>query len=249
MDKILCFFGGNKDALTAIGIILTFLTSSISLYFSVRNNKAVHYVNSVTKSRIEWIQKVRDTASDFISKTNVYNNAYYKGDYDKSGEHLSECQELCTEIKLLLNCCDERDKEICKRLDEILENHRKYCDMVHNMQIDQKGYFVENEEAKRIKLSIENEIDNLVKELHVYLKAEWNRVKYESRGKTYEKIVQEFDIKELENKYKDSQYQNKIWKRRGIVIWAQIRKIPPFCIIIYIVLHMKKIKKVNRNDN
>ena len=37
MDELLILFSKNKDALTAIGIILTFLTSSISLYFSVRN--------------------------------------------------------------------------------------------------------------------------------------------------------------------------------------------------------------------
>ena len=43
MNKMLQFFSENKDALTSIGILLTFLISSISLYFSVRNNKAVHY--------------------------------------------------------------------------------------------------------------------------------------------------------------------------------------------------------------
>lgn len=63
MDKILHFFSENKDAITGIGIILTFLISSISLYYSIRNNKAVHYVNSITKSRIDWIQKVRDNIS------------------------------------------------------------------------------------------------------------------------------------------------------------------------------------------
>lgn len=49
MNKMLQFFSENKAALTSIGILLTFLISSISLYFSVRNNKAVHYVNAVTK--------------------------------------------------------------------------------------------------------------------------------------------------------------------------------------------------------
>ena len=55
MNKMLQFFSENKDAITGIGIILTFLISSISLYYSIRNNKAVHYVNSITKSRIDWI--------------------------------------------------------------------------------------------------------------------------------------------------------------------------------------------------
>lgn len=232
MEDILQFFSDNKDALTAIGIILTFLASAISLYFSVRNNKAVHYVNAVTKSRIEWIQRLRDIVSDFISKTNVYNNVYYRGDYDKSGEHLSKCQQLCSEIKLLLNCCDKRDKKICELSDRILENHRKYCDRVHNMRVDEDGYFIENDNTVEIKKSIGVDIEKLVKELHIYLKAEWNRVKYESQGKTYEKIVQEFDLGELEEKYDNPGYKNKIWKRRFIVLWAKIKKLFPICIVV-----------------
>ena len=208
MQNVLQFFNENKDVLLAIAVSLTFLASISSLYFSVRNNKAVHYVNSITKSRIDWIQKVRDTVSAFISKTNVYNNAYYSGDYDKSGEHLSECQKLCIEIKLLLNCCDKRDKEICKLVDDILENHRRYYDSVHNMEVDKKGYFIEGEEE--IKKQIEKNIDELVKKLHIYLKAEWNRIKYESQVKKYEKETREFDIFELEQKYDNPDYVSDI---------------------------------------
>lgn len=206
MDELLAFFSDNKDALTAIGIILTFSVSVISLYFSIRNNKAVHYVNSVTKSRIEWIDNVRNAVAEFISKTNVYNNAYYRKNYDKSGEHLSECQELCTRIKLLLNGCDRRDREICELVDRILENHRKYCDAVHIMEVDEDGYFLEGEGSKALKVKIEADISRLVRSLHIYLKSEWNRVKYESQGKTYEKETQEFDVLELEQKYDDASF-------------------------------------------
>lgn len=149
MQNVLQFFNENKDVLLAIAVPLTFLASISSLYFSVRNNKAVHYVNSITKSRIDWIQKVRDTVSAFISKTNVYNNAHYSGDYDKSGEHLSECQKLCIEIKILLNCCDKRDKEICKLVDDILENHRRYYDSVHNMEVDKKDISLKEKKRKK----------------------------------------------------------------------------------------------------
>lgn len=68
---ILKFFNENIDALTAIGIILTFLVSIISLYFSVKNNKAVHYVNTITSSRIEWINQLRDLASEYIKVCSV----------------------------------------------------------------------------------------------------------------------------------------------------------------------------------
>ena len=73
MNKMLQFFSENKDALTSIGILLTFLISSISLYFSVRNNKAVHYVNAVTQNRVEWLYKFREYISDLISTTTIDN--------------------------------------------------------------------------------------------------------------------------------------------------------------------------------
>lgn len=143
------------------------------------------------------------------------------------------------QIKLLLNCCDERDKEICKLVDEILGNHRKYYDMVHNMRIDARGYFIENDEAEKIKESIENEIVDLVKKLHIYLKAEWSRVKYESQGKIYEKETQEFDICELEQKYDDSSYKSNIWERFWINIKAKSKRIcssPKFIILCFGVI-------------
>lgn len=225
MNGVLTFFADNKDALTAIGIILTFSVSIVSLYFSIRNNKAVHYVNSITKSRIEWIQKLRKTVADFVAKTNVYNNVYYRGDYDKSGEHLSECQALCSEIKLLLNCFDVKDKEICILLDKILEGHRRYTDSIHNLEVDSNGYFIENDAIRELKDGIERNIDSLMKHMHIYLKAEWNRVKYESQGKTYEKETQIFDIWEIEQKYDNSEYKNNVWKRFCIDSKAKLKRI------------------------
>ena len=224
MDEILQFFSDNKDALTAIGILLTFGVSIISLYFSVRNNRAVHYVNSVTKNRTEWIQSVRNVIAEFIAKTNVYNNAYYNN-YQKMGEHLSECQNLCSKIKLLLNCCDVRDKEICDLVDSILELHRKYYDYIQNAKTNDKGYFIETATSKKCKKDIEANIAILIRKIHIYLKAEWNRVKYESKGKTYEKETQEFDMWELEQKYDNPDYKNDVWKRFCINSKAKLKRI------------------------
>ncbi len=53
LDNILEIFKNNKDAITAVGILLTFIISLVSLWFTVKNNKAVHYVNSVTKNRVD----------------------------------------------------------------------------------------------------------------------------------------------------------------------------------------------------
>lgn len=224
---------------TLIGVLVTAVMSGFSLYFSIRNNKAVHYVNSITKSRIEWIQKLRTVVAEFIAKTNVYNNVYYKGDWWKMGEQLSECQKLNSEIKLLLNCCDKRDKRICSLVDNILEKHRKYCDEVQNMDTDSYGYFIESNDIRGIKYDIEREIASLIKEVHIYLKSEWNRVKYESKGKEYYEEVLQFDLDELKSQYDNNNYKKKTWKRRYIVIYSIGRRKFPFSLIVGAIIWLR----------
>lgn len=239
MNKFMSFFSDNKDFFASIGIFLTFLMSACSLYFSIKNNKAVHYVNAITKSRIEWVQKLRSTVAEFIANTNIYNNAYYRGDYQKTGIHLSKCQQLCTEIKLLLNCCDVRDKEISDIVDEILENYSNYCNNLHNCNINSSGYFEETRAMSESKRAVIRGIELLSKKIQIYLKAEWNRIKYESQGKIYQSETQEFDYRELENKFDDIGYKNQKWKRWCINLSACLkRKIeePQLYIIILIAI-------------
>lgn len=59
MTEILEYLKTNQEAYTVVGILLTLLFSLISLWFTVRNNKAVQYMDSVTKNRVEWISSLR----------------------------------------------------------------------------------------------------------------------------------------------------------------------------------------------
>lgn len=225
MQSIIEWLKLYKDSIYAIGIILTFVTTLLSVCMTFKNNKAIHYVNSITKNRVEWINKLRDNIADFISHTNIYNNVYYKNDYVKSGQYLAECQKICSKIKLLLNCCDKRDSEIVMLTESILENFRNYVDEMHNMDIDENGFFIETEESKEYKASVEKDIKLLTEKVQVYLKSEWNRVKYESQGKIYKKEVQEFDYIELENQYQNPNYKTSKTKRLIIEIKCEFKTI------------------------
>lgn len=238
MEEIFNYFNGNIDAITGFGILITFLVSVISLFITVRNNKAVHYVNSITKSRIEWIQKVRDLTSEFIAATNIFNNYHYKRDYEKSGIHLSKCQKLCSEITLLLNSCDQKDGEIISICNDILENYHSYSDEIHNLKVDSKGYFIEPDESIKHKEKVEEKIKELLNKIQIYLKAEWNRVKHESQGKIYYPEIQAFDYMELEQMHKDSTYKPKRFKRYFKIIWIRLYKIilSPKTVFICVVL-------------
>lgn len=291
MDKILTFFSINKDALTAMGIVFTFLVSIISLYFSIRNNKAVHYVNSITKNRIEWIAKLRELSVDFINSCEFRN---HKPLLDENGyiddHNIEHFKSLCMQIKLMLNYADEFDREIMNIADTIVNLEEKYYDMVNcishyldddgiidfekytiekvlyeepyvqdfvlrfcemkNIQVDKQNrlscirtveeYISKIKENKEIwnelNICFLNEPERLIQDIEknsqwfnrciqIYLKCEWNRVKYESQGKQYEKATQEFDRWELEQKYDNPNYMNKTWKRFYINTKAKVKKI------------------------
>lgn len=290
MEDLLKFFSDNKDALLAIGVILTFLASIMSLYFSVRNNKAVHYVNAITKSRIEWIQKVRELISDFVAIASVNEGHVFIHGDKEINEFNNKLYRYTTEIKLLLNYSGKLDKRIIKSIETIANLSREFyvylylCEEIgdSDLSIQEKDEIVSNSElGKRflchfikscgytiekseqydllesiriknilqemrnnkvisedadwvvgiglqiigIREEIERKIEELSKEVHIYLKSEWNRVKYESQGKTYEKETQEFDIVELEEKYENSEYKNNVWKRFCINTNAKARRV------------------------
>lgn len=239
VNNILDFFNFYKESFTSIGVFITFFISSGSLYFAVRNNKAVHYVNAVTKSRIEWIQELRSIIANFISKTNMYNNAYYTKDSIKAGLHLSECQKLCSEIKLLLNYCDEKDREIIDLSESILSAFAHHYNEIMRIEVDINNFIIENDITKKYSEAVERDIIELSQKVQIYLKAEWNRVKYESQGKIYEKDTQRFDYKELEEKYKNNLYKNRVFVRYFIDLYAKIKRVlsyPKLYIYIIIIL-------------
>lgn len=204
--------GSNKDSFTIIGIFITLLISILSLYFSIKNNKAIYYVNTITKSRIEWLENLRTTMSEFISKTNIFYNVYYKKDYEKSGIHLSRCKELASKIEMMLNCCDEKDQEIIQITNDILKYYSDYLDDVHNCKV-KDGFFVETLTMSKNKDYVISKQQELIKKVQIYLKCEWNRVKYESSGKKYHASLQKYDYEEIQMKITYSNYKEKIWKR------------------------------------
>lgn len=242
MDKILQFFSNNKDALTSIGIILTFSVSAISLYFSVRNNKAVHYVNSVTKNRVDWIYKFRDLVSEFIAMVCIENITFFisstNDDIEKSGKHLLRTKELSNSIKLMLNFSDKTDRKIINLVSEIMDLFSMYYHDAFECEIEDEKYFEETENMHILSDKMKNDITELTKLVQIYLKSEWNRIKYESKGKIYEKDTQKFDVWELEQKYDNPNYKNNVWKRFCVDSKAKIRRIwnsVEFAVIVFIV--------------
>ena len=211
MDIFLKFLSDNKDAITSLGILLTLIVSCISLYFSIRNNKAVHYVNAVTKSRVEWIDKLRNNVSRFISLTDVKELTVKfltpKEILDSCFENkIKELNQVKSEILLMLNYSDKFDKEIISmiELQVIMIEDLVYKALVQASKEyrNKEPLFIPTTEIQSLENKIYDLNEDIIKKFQIYLKFEWNRVKKESKGKRYFKFQQEYDMEELIDKQK-----------------------------------------------
>lgn len=247
MVEVLDYLKTNQEAYTVVGILLTLFISLISLWFTVKNNKAVQYVDSVTKNRVEWIDKLRKNISDFLSLLDIQDltdTILTPEEASKYpfGTNLQRLNQLGCEIKLMLNFSDSFDREIMYQIDSIILGYKNLyissqSSILKQMKSGEK-LFVPDKEVTDKQEALISSKEKLLSDMQIYLKSEWNRVKYESKGKTYEKETQLFDLTELKEKKTNASYKNNIWKRFCINTKAKSKRIlhsHQFSVIIFII--------------
>lgn len=148
----------SKDQIALIGIAVTLVVSVANLGYSLWSSKRTAFVNTVTASRLKWIDSLRDKVSEFIAVTSRLAD---KGVPNDKGTLLLQRDTLLHEIVLHLNPNDPEDQKIKIAVDQV----RDHTDII----------------ASPGKLS--DELTQLRDATANYLKKEWNRVKKESTGK------------------------------------------------------------------
>ncbi len=151
------------NAITITGIFLTFGAAAANLVYSIINNKKTRFINTVTTSRIKWIDSLRDKVSALIAVTiRLLNPEMLKREQETIGDWVRERDTLMQQIILHLNPNDKKDQAIRLRVDElyVLASHGSYT----------------------------REIATRLEELRAatgdYLKKEWEKVKAEAeRGR------------------------------------------------------------------
>ena len=151
----------TKDLIAIAGIGVTFVVSSANLVYSLWSNKRTVFVNTVTTSRLKWIDSLRDKVSEFIAVTVRLLDPEFPSDKKSIGTLLLQRDTLLHQIVLHLNPHDPEDQRIKTLVDHVQEltDHGVFSDEL---------------------------ADGLVKLRDAtgdYLKKEWNRVKTESTGK------------------------------------------------------------------
>ena len=59
----------TKDWLSLIAVLATLVVAAINLVYNLANTRRTAYVNTVTSSRMKWIDSLRDKVSRFIGLT------------------------------------------------------------------------------------------------------------------------------------------------------------------------------------
>jgi hypothetical protein len=188
---------------TLVGIVITAIVSIASLYFSVKNNKAVHYVNAVTQNRVEWISSLRKKCAEFIALVNIDMQCIYGYEDDDSNEkisaHMMKCREIKYEIVFLLNFKGSIDKKIADVLDSTLN---LYEEIYHKIATKED---IPREQT----MKYQEYLESLKKYIRICTKFEWNRVKIEATGSNYGRRAQKFDLNSLYLSYDNEDFRAK----------------------------------------
>ncbi|HVU45870.1 MAG TPA: hypothetical protein VHD85_07085 [Terracidiphilus sp.] len=149
----------SNDTIAIIGIAITFVVSVANLVYSIRNNTRTVFVNTVTNSRLKWIDSLRDEISAFIAVSNRLAESIHSTSDVRSLQ--LQRDTLLHQIALHLNPRDYEDQRIrllAERACELTTRHEKIAELSTAL------------------IELRDATGN-------YLKKEWNRVKIESKGK------------------------------------------------------------------
>jgi hypothetical protein len=112
----------TTEAVTLISIGLTFFVGVFNLIITFRNVRKTAFINSVTASRIKYIQDLRESISKFSGLAYSYYNRAFKLKYSELWELHKEADKLRYLIRLYLNPLEDEfwDKRILELIDEIV---------------------------------------------------------------------------------------------------------------------------------
>lgn len=161
----------TTEIVTLIGIGLTFFVGVFNLIVTFRNVRKTAFINSVTASRIKYIQELRESISRFCALANSYSSRISKLTYEQYWELHKESDTLKFLIRLYLNPEDHYwDSRIIVLTDELM---------------------LKNDKDPTVT------IQELITITQYLLKLEWEGAKLESE----KGILSDSEKKELYNKY------------------------------------------------
>ena len=163
----------TKDIVTLIGIIFTFIVGATGLAISIRNSRRTIFINSITSSRIKYIQDIRNGISEYCGL--FYRYKILVDDNPNLSNEKLEILRLIDKLKYqLMLYLNPEDKIWDITIIRLIEDLRS-----------------------RINENPEGQIKELIRITQYLLKLEWEGAKLESR----KGLVGERAKKKLNKKY------------------------------------------------
>ena len=162
----------STEIITLIGISLSTIVGSAALLIGIKNSKKTIYINSVTASRIRYMQDIRNSIAEFCGLFYRYNLL------------ARDCKDLSTEKLKILESAD--------RLKYLIQLYLNPEDKIWDTKIVNLIDSIRNE--------LDNNPDEKIEELilisQYLLKLEWEGAKLESqKGRISDKKKQELNKK------------------------------------------------------
>lgn len=153
-----------SDFVTLLGVVLTFLVSSISLFISIRLRTMSQYVGTISNVRTLWVRDLRQEIAEFVKC--ALNCLHEVEDWDRNFSSLNK------QVFIVQTFLGKRFTDLSDSIDQItcfvVECHKSVSSNV------------ELNDEKMSSLLI-----NLRKNANCCFISQWNAAKRESSGKTH----------------------------------------------------------------
>lgn len=179
-----------------IGVLLTFIATSLNIYYTRKNLKTSKYIDTITSERIKWLSAIRTDISELVSLISITLNFYAEEIENIESQNPNENYiddinyqyHLHYFDSLTKNSFNEAEKvsysDITKRLYVLKLRFNPKEDIVTLDIIQHFIDFYKNEYKSTLDIEqAEGKIKELINNIQIMLKNEWDKVKYESTGK------------------------------------------------------------------
>ena len=181
-----------------ISVVLTFLGTLVTIYYTRRNLKTTTYIDTITSERIKWLDTIRNEVSNIITNIHFTLKIYSDNIKDRESEIRNYENDIEAQYEAQMRYYDTptlsalgQKKEIWSQSDFISFLHLFKLRL--NPKEDKKiieiiDYFIKFYAESEYKSSSEipeakEKIKQLIEQTQELLKEEWEKVKNETRGR------------------------------------------------------------------
>ncbi len=181
-----------------ISVLLTFIGTMITIYYTRRNLKTTKYVDTITSERIKWLSTIRNDVTDII--TNIHYTLKIYSDNIQEGENeinnYKEDKEIPNEAQLrhfdaITTSALGQKIEVWSQSDFIKQlylfklrlNPEEDKSIIEILDYFITFYAESEYKSKKEIIEAKKNMKKLTIQTQNVLKEEWEKVKNESKGK------------------------------------------------------------------